>query len=130
LVSYLCGLYLDSFQTKKNKKTLLRWLLHLYISSFNSSLEAVYSVCVKTNWFSFTRTIGYSSRNLYWICTKVGTEICYNVSFLCTKFQLDPNIHVLAFIAIFPSMWKDENEWNFGHFYLWKAGVISLWFAI
>jgi len=33
----------------------------------------------------FTQTIGHNSRNIYQICTKVGTEIHFNVSILCNK---------------------------------------------
>jgi len=83
------------------------YVYSIYIPSYNSFLETVYPVGVTTNRSCFTRRISHNSRNLYRICTKVGTEIPFNVPVLCTKFQLDPSMR-LRFIAIFLSVRKDE----------------------
>jgi len=96
-VSYLCGLFPDSFQTTKRHSY---YVYSIYMPSFNSFLEAVYPVGVTTNRSCFTRTISHNSRNLYWSCTKVDTEIHFNVPVLCAKFQLDPSMHS-HFTAIF-----------------------------
>ena len=53
------------------------------------------------------RPISHNSGNLSRICTKVGTEIWFNVPILCTKFQLEPNMRS-RFIAIFWSVQKDK----------------------
>jgi len=55
------------------------------------------------------QAIGHDSGNLSQICTKVGKEICVNVSILYTKFQPDPSMH-LCFLAIFLSVQRDEKS--------------------
>jgi len=103
-VSYLCGLFLDSFQTTKKHPY---HVYSIYMLIFNSSLKAVYPVGVTTNRSCFMQTISDNSRNHQWICSKVGTEIHFNAPVLCTKFQIDPSMHS-RFMAIFISVRKDE----------------------
>jgi len=103
-VSYLCGLFRDSFQTTKKHSY---YVYSIYMPSFTWFLEVVYPVGVTTNRSCFTRRINHNSGNLYWICTKVGTEILFNPPVWCTKFQLDPSMGS-CIIAIFLSVQKDE----------------------
>jgi len=46
----------------------------------------------------FLQKISHNSINLYQILTKIGTEMCCNKPFICTKFQLDWSVH-LHFMA-------------------------------
>jgi len=103
-VSYFCGLFLDSFQTTKRHSY---YVYSIYMPIFNSILEAIYPVGVTTNRSCFMQTISHNSRNNQQICTKVGTEICFNAPVLCTTFHLDSSMHS-SFIVIFLSVWKDE----------------------
>jgi len=102
----LCHIFPNSFQTTKRHSY---YDYSIYMPSFNSFLEAVYSVGVTTNRSCFTQRISPNSGNLYWICTKVGMEIPFNAPILCTKFQLDSSMRS-RFIVILLSVWKDEAE--------------------
>ena len=73
---------------------------------FNSFLEAVYPVGVKTNRSCFMQPISHNSGNHWQICTKVGMEIYFNApvcvpSFSC-KFDSSMLSHFI--IAIFLSV--------------------------
>ena len=96
-MSYLHGLYLDSFQTT-NRHSYDGY--SIYISIFNSFLQGVYPVGVTDLRPYFTQIIGHNSVNVNRIPTKVGTEICLNEPFKCAKFQPDLNAH-LCFMADF-----------------------------
>jgi len=41
---------------------------------------------------------GHNSVHMYWIPTKLGTEMCFNEPFMCTKCQLNCNmrLHLMA----------------------------------
>ena len=105
-MSYLHGLYLDSFQTTKRHSY---DGYSIYIAIFNSFHEAVYPVGVTTNRSCFTRIIGHNSRTIHRICTKVDARIRLWTPFLCAKFQGDRSTRLLV-IAIFASVRKDEEE--------------------
>ena len=89
-MSYLHGLYPDSFQTTK------RYSYDgysIYISSFNSFLQGVYPVGMTGLRPYFTQIIGHNSVNVHRIPTKVGTEIRLNEPFKCAIFQPGPSTH-------------------------------------
>ena len=71
-MSYLDSLYLDSFQTTER---------HSYdgysvgIAIFSSFFQGVYPVGMIEIQCYFMRIIGHNSMILYWILTKLGTEI-------------------------------------------------------
>ena len=105
-MSYLRGLYLDSFLTTKRHSY---DGYSIYIAIFNSFHEAVYPVGVTTNRSCFTRIIGNNSSIIHRICTKFDARICLWTPLLCAKFQGDRSTR-LRFIAIFASVRKDEEE--------------------
>ena len=105
-MSYLHGLYLDSFQTTKRHSY---DGYSIYIAIFNSFHEAVYPVGVTTNQSCFTRIIGHNSRTIHWMYTKVDARIRLWTPFLCAKFQGNRSTH-LRFIAIFASVRKHKEE--------------------
>ena len=105
-VSYLRGLYLDSFQTTKRHSY---DGYSIYIAIFNSFHEVVYPVDVTTNRSCFTRIIGHNSWTIHRICTKFDARIRLWTPFLCTKFLGDRSTRLLV-IAIFASVRKDEEE--------------------
>ena len=105
-MSYLRGLYLDSFQTTKRHSYNG---YSIYIAIFNSFHEAVYPVGVSTNRSCFTRIIGHNSRIIHRICTIIDARIRLCTPLLCAKFQGDRSTF-LRFIAIFASVRKDEEE--------------------
>ena len=107
-MSYLHGLYLDSFQTTKRHSY---DGYSIYIAIFNSFYEAVYPVGVTTNRSCFTRIIGHNSCTFHQICTKFDARICLWTPFLCAKFQGDRST-CLRFIAISASVQKHEEEKN------------------
>ena len=107
-MSYLHGLYLDSFQTTKRHSY---DGYSIYIAIFNSFHEAVYPVGVKTNRSCYTRIIGHNSRNIHQLCTKFDATIHLWTPFLCAKFQGDRGTR-LCFIAMFASVQKHEEEKN------------------
>ena len=89
-MSYLRGLYLDSFQTTKKHSY---DCCSIYIAIFNWFLKGVYPVGVTDLRPYFTQIIGHNSVNVHRIPTKVGTQIRLNEPFKCAKFQPDPNMH-------------------------------------
>ena len=89
-MSYVHGLYLDSFQTTKRHSY---DGYSIYIAIFNSFLKGVYPVGVTDLRPYFTRIIDHNSVNVLRIPTKVGTEIRLNESFKCAKFQPDWSTH-------------------------------------
>ena len=96
-MSYLHGLYLDSFQTTK------RYSYNgysIYISIVNSFLQRVYPVGVTDLRPYSMQIIGHNSMNVHRSPTKVSTEIHRNEPFKCAKCQPDPNMH-LCFMADF-----------------------------
>ena len=105
-MSYLRGLYLDSFQTTKRHSY---DGYSIYIAIFNSFHEVVYPVGVTTNRSCFTRIIGHNSQTIHRICTKCDARIRLWTPLLCAKFQGDRSTR-LRFIAIFASVRKDEEE--------------------
>ena len=105
-MSYLHGLYLDSFQTTKRHSY---DGYSIYIAIFNLFHEAVYPVGVTTNRSCFTRIIGNNSGTIHRICTKFDARMCLWTPFLCAKFQGDRSTRLLV-IAIFASVRKDEEE--------------------
>ena len=105
-MSYLRGLYLDSFQTTKRHSY---DGYSIYIAIFNSFHEAVYPVGVTTNRSCFTRIIGHNSLTINRICTKFDARIRLWTPFLCAKFQGDWSTRLLV-IAIFASVRKDEEK--------------------
>ena len=105
-MSYLRGLYLDSFQTTKRHSY---DGYSIYIAIFNSFHEAVYPVDVTTNRSCFTRIIGHNSCTIHRICTKFDARIRLWTPFLCAKFQGDRSTRLLV-IAIFASVRKDEEK--------------------
>ena len=105
-VSYLHGLYLDSFQTTKRHSY---DGYSIYIAIFNSFHEAVYPVGVTTNRSCFTRIIGHNSWNIRRICTKFDARIRLWTPFLCATFHGYKSTRLLV-IAIFASVRKDEEE--------------------
>ena len=132
-MSYLRGLYLDSFQTTKRHSY---DGYSIYIAIFNSFHEAVYPVGVTTNRSCFTRIIGHNSWTVHRICTKVDARIRRWTPFLCAKFQGDRSTRLLV-IAIFASVRKDEEEEkktkkkkrNFGSSYLGNgwSDFLQIW---
>ena len=136
-MSYLRGLYLDSFQiTKRHSFD----GYSIYIAIFNSFHEAVYPVGVTTNQSCFTQIIGHNSRNIHRICTKCDARIRLWTPFLCAKFQSDRSTH-LRFVAIFASVRKHEEERkgkkneeknrNFGSSYLGNgcSDFLQIWYV-
>ena len=107
-MSYLRGLYLDSFETTKRHSY---YGYSIYIAIFNSFHKAVYPVGVTTNRSCFTQIIGHNSRTFHWICTKFDARIRLWTPFLCAKFQIDWSTR-LRFIAIFASVRKHEEKKN------------------
>ena len=105
-MSYLHGLYLDSFQTTKRHSY---DGYSIYIAIFNSFYEAIYPVGVTTNRSCFTQIIGHNSHIIHRICTKFDARICLWTPFLCATFQGDRST-CLCFIAIFASVRKHEEE--------------------
>ena len=89
-MSYLHGLYLDSFQTTKRHSY---DGYSIYISIFNSFFQGVYPVGMTDLQPYFMQIIGHNSMNGHRIPTKGGTEICLNEPFKCAKFQPNPNTH-------------------------------------
>ena len=89
-MSYLDGLYLDSFQTTKRHS---HDGYSIYIAIFSSFLQAVYPVGVTDLRPYFTQINGHNSVNVHRIPTKRGTEIRLNEPFKCTKFQSDWSTH-------------------------------------
>ena len=130
-MSYLRGLYLDSFQTTKRHSY---DGYSIYIAIFNSFHEAVYPVGVTTNRSCFTRIIGHNSLTIHRICTKFDARIRLWTPFLCAKFQGDRSTRLLV-IAIFASVRKDEEEKNeekkrnFGSSYLGNgwSDFLQIW---
>ena len=96
-MSYLHGLYLDSFQTTKRHSY---DGYSIYISIFNPFLQGVYPVGVTDFRPYFTHIIGNNAVNVHRILTDVGTEIRLNELFKCAKFQPNPSTH-LCFMADF-----------------------------
>ena len=96
-MSYLDDLQLDSFQTTKRYSY---DSYSIYIAMFSSFLQGVYPVGVTDLRPYFMQIIGRNSVNVYWIPTKLGTEICLNEPFKCAKFQPDWSTH-LCFMADF-----------------------------
>ena len=105
-MSYLHGLYLDSFQTTKRHSYNG---YSIYIAIFNLFLEAVYPVGVTTNRSCCTRIIGHNSRTIHRFCTKFDARICLWTPVLCAKCQGDRSTR-LCFIAIFASVQKHEEK--------------------
>ena len=105
-MSYLHGLYVDSFQTTKRHSY---DGYSIYIAIFNSFHEAVYPVGVTTNQSCFMQIIGHNSCIIHWICTKFDARIHLWTPFLCAKFQVDQTMR-LHFITIFASVQKHEEE--------------------
>ena len=99
-MSYLHGLYLDSFHTTKRHSYNG---YSIYIAIFNSFHEAVYHVGVTTNRSCFTRIIGHNSCTVHRICTIFDAMIRLWTPFLCAKFQSDRSTR-LRLIAIFVSV--------------------------
>ena len=85
-MSYLDGLYLDSFQTTKRHSY---DSYSIYIAIFSSFLQGVYPVGVTDLRPFFMQIIGHNSVNVLRIPTKVGTEVRRNKPFKCAKFQRD-----------------------------------------
>ena len=120
-MSYLHGLYLDSFQTTKKHSY---DSYSIYIAIFSSFLRGVYPVGVTDLRPYFTRIIGNNSVNVHRIPTKRGTEIRYTEPFKCAKFQPDWSTHS-CFMANFAKCAKRsrrkkrrKNKRNFGRSYL------------
>ena len=130
-MSYLRGLYLDSFQTTKRHSY---DGYSIYIAIFNSFHEAVYPVGVTTNRSCFTRIIGHNSCTIHRICTTCDARIRLWTFFLCAKFQGDRSTRLLV-IAIFASVRKDEEKKtkkkkrNFGSSYLGNgwSDFLQIW---
>ena len=89
-MSYLHGLYLDSFKTTTRHSY---DGYSIYIALFSSFLQAVYSVGVTDLRPYFTRIIDHNFVNGNRIPTKVGTEIRLNELFKCNEIQPDWSTH-------------------------------------
>ena len=89
-MSYLHGLYLNSFQTTKRDSY---DGYSIYISIFNSFLHGVYPVGMTDLRPYFMHVIGNKSVNVHRIPTKVGTEIRLTEPFKCAKFQPYPSTY-------------------------------------
>ena len=93
-MSYLRGLYLDSFQTTKRHSY---DGYSIYIEQFSThSMKRFTSlpstvVGVTTNRSCFTRIIGHDARTIDRNCTKCDDRIRLWTPFLCAKFQGDRN---------------------------------------
>ena len=85
-MSYLHGLYLDSFQTTKRHSY---DGYSIYIAIFNSFLQVVYPVGVTDLRPYFTQIIGHNScdHRFHRIPPKLVLEIRLNEPFKCAKFQ-------------------------------------------
>ena len=105
-MSYLHGLYLDSFQTTERHSY---DGYPIYIAIFNSFHEAIYPVGLTTNRSCFTRIIGHNSRTIHRICTNVDARIRLWTPFLCAKCQGDRRTRS-HFIELFASVRKHEEE--------------------
>ena len=105
-MSYLHGLYLDSFQTTQ-RHSYDRY--SIYIAIFNSFHEAVYPVGVTTNRSCFMRIIGNNSRTIHRICTEFDARVRLWTPFLCAKYQGDRRTH-LHFIPYFAIVLKHEEK--------------------
>ena len=86
-LSYLCGLFPDSVQTTEGTQ---QWLLHLHakllpVPSIGLPCRQAWQIF---NLF-FMLKIDHNFINLYWIPTKIATEMCFNEPFMCTKFELN-----------------------------------------
>ena len=75
----------------------------------------------------FTQIIGNNSVHVYWIPTKLGTEIRLNEPFKCAKFQPDGNTHS-CFLAARIWKWLERFSSNlqFGLPYLAGTTVANL----
>ena len=85
---YCHGLFPDLFQS--TKKVLLRCLLYLHAKLHPipfSGLPCKHDTDRPLTFF--TQKINHNPINLHQIPTKIGTEMCFNEPFMCTKFQLD-----------------------------------------
>ena len=97
-MSYLRGLYLDSFQTTKRPSY---DGYSIYIAIFNSFHSCSGLTCRRDkNRSCFTRIIGNNSRTIHRISTKFDARIRLWTPFLYAKFQGDRSTR-LRFIAIF-----------------------------
>ena len=105
-MSYLRGLYLDSFQTTKRRSY---DGYSIYKAIFNSFHEVVYPVGVTTNRSSFMQIIRHNSRTIHQICTNVDAKIRLWTPFLCAKFQGNWST-CLHFIAIVASVQKHKEK--------------------
>ena len=136
-MSYLDGLYLDSFETTKNHSY---DGYSIYIAIFSSFLQWVYPVGVTDLRPYFTQIIDHNSVNVHRIPTKRGTEILFyffgteirlNEPFMYTKFQLDRSTR-LHFIADFVKCAKRSRRKktpNFGRLYLGNgwSDFLQIW---
>ena len=104
-MSYLRGLYLDSFQTTKRHSY---DGYSIYIAIFNSFYKAVYPVGVTTNRSCFTRITGHNSCTIHQSCTKFDTRICLWAPFLYATFQGDRSTRLR----------NQEKNRSFGSWYL------------
>ena len=82
-VSYLDGLYLDSFQTTERHSYND---YSIYIAIFGSFLQGFYPVGISEVLSYFTQIINHNSMNVHQIPTTAGTEIHFNESFKYAKF--------------------------------------------
>ena len=73
-------------------KSLLQWLLHLYVKFEPIPSSSLPCRCDRSS-TCFTWKIDHNSINLYWIPTKLSTEVHFNKPFRCVKFQLDRSKH-------------------------------------
>ena len=131
-MSYLDGLYLDSFQTTKRHSY---DGYSIYIAIFSSFLQGVYPVGVTDLRSFFMQIIGHNSVNVLRIPTKGGTEVRLNVPFKCAKFQLDRSTrsHFMAdFVKCTKRSRRKKNEEktpNFGRSYLGNgwSDFLQIW---
>ena len=122
-MSYLHGLF-PRFLSN-HKKALLWWLLHIH-AKFQPILSSALP-CRRDRALTFFVKIRHNSINLYQIPTKIGTEMCFNMPFLCTKFQLNPSMyfHQIYKCAKWRIIKTRKLKQHFGHSYL-GIGIVEL----
>ena len=120
-VSYLRGLFPDSFQTTKRHSYND---YSTYMPSFVQFLPAVYPVGMTDLRPFLTQKID-NSVNLNRIPTKIGTEMRFNKPYTCTKFQPNRSMfsQVMAENAKCAKWEKNKKKtkklvWNFARSYL------------
>ena len=116
LVSNLCGPYFNSFHTT-NRHSINGYSIHM--SSFNPFLSS------GLPWRNdLIYIIHHYYLKVHCICSKAGTEIFFNESIMCARFQFDWSMYVFMFYGLFCEACKNTKKETFeilvAHTISWK----------